>query len=108
MDTKYEIIFFWSAEDHAFVAEVPELPRCITDGSSYQEALSNAEQIIEAWIDTASKSGRSIPQPKGDSSTPRRLKSDFLCWARLLQATRHTSYDVHAAIPRRRRMAFHI
>ncbi|MCD6494555.1 type II toxin-antitoxin system HicB family antitoxin [Candidatus Bipolaricaulota bacterium] len=88
--------------------EIPELPRCITDGSSYQEALSNAEQIIEEWIDTASKSGRSIPQPKGDSSTPRRLKSGFLCWARLLQAIRHTSNDVHATIPRRGRITFHI
>ena len=47
MNTKYEIIIFWSAEDNAFVAEVPELPGCMADGSSYQEALSNAEQINE-------------------------------------------------------------
>jgi len=65
MNTKYEIIFFWSAEDHAFVAEVPELPGCMADGSSYQEALSNAKQIIQKWIDTAEDLGRSVPQPKG-------------------------------------------
>ena len=65
MNTKYEIIIFWSAEDHAFVAEVPELPGCMADGSSYQEALSNAEQIIQEWIDTARKLGRSIPEPRG-------------------------------------------
>jgi len=65
MDTKYEIIIFWSAEDNAFVAEVPELPGCMADGNSYQEALSNAEQIIQEWIDTARELGRPVPEPKG-------------------------------------------
>jgi len=65
MDPKYEIIIFWSAEDGAFVAEVPELPGCMADGSSYQEALANARQIIQEWIDTAEELGRSVPQPKG-------------------------------------------
>ena len=65
MDTKYEIIIFWSAEDNAFVAEVPELPGCMADGNSYQEALSNAEQIIQEWIDTARESGRTVPESKG-------------------------------------------
>jgi predicted RNase H-like HicB family nuclease len=65
MDPKYEIIIFWSAEDGAFVAEVPELPGCMADGSSYQEALANAKQIIQEWIDTAEGLGRPVPQPKG-------------------------------------------
>jgi len=65
MDNKYEIIIFWSSEDNSFVAEVPELPGCMADGSTYQEALSNAEKIIEEWIDTATKLGRLIPEPKG-------------------------------------------
>ena len=65
MDTKYEIIIFWSAEDDAFIAEVPELPGCMADGNSYQEALSNAEQIIQEWIDTANELGRSVPEPRG-------------------------------------------
>ena len=65
MDTKYEIIIFWSAEDNAFVAEVPELPGCMADGNSYQEALSNAEVIIQEWIDTARESGRTVPAPRG-------------------------------------------
>jgi predicted RNase H-like HicB family nuclease len=65
MDPKYEIIIFWSAEDGAFVAEVPELPGCMADGSSYQEALANAKQIIQEWIDTAEELGRPVPQPKG-------------------------------------------
>ena len=65
MDAKYEIIIFWSNEDDAYVAEVPELPGCMADGSSYQEALANAQQIIKEWIDTAAELGRAVPQPKG-------------------------------------------
>ncbi|MEW6664062.1 MAG: type II toxin-antitoxin system HicB family antitoxin [Thermodesulfobacteriota bacterium] len=65
MDKKFEIIIYWSSEDHAYVAEVPELPGCMADGKSYQEALSNAEQVIEEWIETAAKAGRPIPLPKG-------------------------------------------
>ena len=65
MDKKYEIIIFWSSEDDAYVAEVPELPGCMADGKTYKEALSNAEQIIEAWLETATKLGRQIPRPKG-------------------------------------------
>lgn len=65
MDSKYEIIIFWSEEDDAFVAEVPELPGCMADGKTYQEALENAEQIIGEWIETAQEEGRPIPQPKG-------------------------------------------
>jgi predicted RNase H-like HicB family nuclease len=65
MDKKYGIIIFWSEEDDAFVAEVPELPGCMADGKTYQEALENAEQIIDEWIETAQEEGRPIPQPKG-------------------------------------------
>ena len=65
MNSKYEIIIFWSAEDNAFIAEVPELPGCMADGNSYQQALSNAEQISQEWIETASRLGRPIPQPRG-------------------------------------------
>ena len=65
MDSRYEIIIFWSKEDRAYVAEVPELPGCMADGKTYQEALSNAEQIIKEWIRTAKELGRLIPEPKG-------------------------------------------
>jgi predicted RNase H-like HicB family nuclease len=65
MYNKYEIIIYWSSEDNAYIAEVPELPGCMADGRTYQEALKNAEQIIEEWIETAAKLDRPIPQPKG-------------------------------------------
>lgn len=65
MDKKYEIIIFWSSEDDAYIAEIPELPGAMADGRTYQEALSSAEIIIDEWIETAKKLGRAIPQPKG-------------------------------------------
>jgi predicted RNase H-like HicB family nuclease len=64
-DFKYEIILYWSAEDEAYIAEVPELPGCMADGQSYAEALENAEGIVNEWIETAAALNRSIPQPKG-------------------------------------------
>lgn len=63
--SKYEIIIYWSKEDDAYIAEVPELPGCMADGSTYQEALANAEVIIEEWIETAHDLGRIVPEPKG-------------------------------------------
>ena len=62
---KYEIIIYWSKDDQAFIAEVPELPGCAADGATYQEALANVEVIIQEWIETAKESGRAIPEPKG-------------------------------------------
>ena len=63
--SKYEVIIYWSKEDSAFIAEVPELPGCIADGATYQEALTNAEIVIQEWIETAKELGRPIPEPKG-------------------------------------------
>ena len=63
--TRYEIIIYWSNEDKAFIAEVPELAGCMADGATYQEALSNVEAAILEWLDTAKELGRSIPEPKG-------------------------------------------
>lgn len=62
---KYEIIIYWSKDDEAFIAEVPELSGCMADGATYQEALANAEVIISEWIETAREIGRAIPEPKG-------------------------------------------
>ncbi len=63
--SKYEILIYWSEEDRSYLAEVPELPGCMADGETYQEALVHAEQIIEEWIDTAQNEGREVPIPKG-------------------------------------------
>ena len=65
MSSKYEIIIYWSTEDDSFVAEVPELPGCMADGKTYQEAVSNAEIVIKEWMEAAKELGRPIPQPRG-------------------------------------------
>ena len=62
---RYEIIIFWSDDDQAFIAEVPELPGCMSDGPTYQDALKNVETVIGEWIETARELGRSVPEPKG-------------------------------------------
>ncbi len=62
---RYELIIYWSTDDNAFIVEVPELPGCMSDGDTYQEAVANAEQVIHEWIETARSLGRDIPTPKG-------------------------------------------
>ena len=61
---RYELIIYWSKDDNSFVVEVPELPGCMADGQTYAEAVKNAEEIIDEWIETARKLGRPIPEPR--------------------------------------------
>ena len=62
---KYEIIIFWSDEDDAYVADVPELPGCMAHGDSHESALANAKEAIQLWLETAKEFGDPIPAPKG-------------------------------------------
>lgn len=62
---KYEVAIYWSHEDNAFVAEIPELPGCMADGDSPQAALEAIQIIAKEWIETARELGRPIPEPKG-------------------------------------------
>jgi predicted RNase H-like HicB family nuclease len=64
-DPRYEVIIYWSAEDAAFIAEVPELPGCAADGPTYEAALANVRIVIDEWIQMAKELGRSIPEPRG-------------------------------------------
>ena len=61
----YEIIVYWSEDDNAFIAEVPELPGCMADGETRLSAVENAERVIREWIEIALEDGESIPKPKG-------------------------------------------
>jgi len=65
MNPKYEIILYWSEDDQAFVAEVPELPGCMAHGDSQASALASVNEAIAPWIATAEELGRSVPTPKG-------------------------------------------
>ena len=62
---KYEVIIYWSKDDKSFIAEAPELPGCMADGKTYEEALRNIELVINEWIETAKELKRKIPKPKG-------------------------------------------
>ena len=64
-DLRYEVVLYWSDVDAAFIAEVPELPGCLSDGETRTEALENVEDAIRAWVETARELGREVPQPKG-------------------------------------------
>ncbi|NJN59779.1 MAG: type II toxin-antitoxin system HicB family antitoxin [Leptolyngbyaceae cyanobacterium SL_5_9] len=65
MKIRYELIIYWSDEDQAFIAEVPELPGCAADGETYQAAVQNVEVVIQEWIETAQRLGRTVPESKG-------------------------------------------
>lgn len=60
-----EFIIYWSKADESFIVEVPELPGCMADGANYEEAVANAKEVVQDWIDTAQSLGRQIPEPKG-------------------------------------------
>lgn len=62
---KYEVIIYWSEEDEAYVAEVPELPGCAAHGPTQEEALASAQEAIRLWLDTAKEFGDPVPEPKG-------------------------------------------
>jgi predicted RNase H-like HicB family nuclease len=62
---KYEVIIYWSEEDGAFIAEVPELPGCAAHGATQEDALASAQEAIHLWIDTAREFGDPVPEPKG-------------------------------------------
>ena len=62
---KYEIIIYWSEEDQSYLVEVPELPGCMADGRTQEEAIKNVQIVIVEWIETAKRLGREIPEPKG-------------------------------------------
>ena len=65
MNPRYEVIIYWSKEDEAFIAEVPELPGCAADGPTYADALAAAEVVIREWLETAKELGREIPEARG-------------------------------------------
>ena len=68
MDTKlirqYQVVTYWSDDDHAFIAEMPELPGCMSDGNTEADARRNIQLIAQEWITRARYLGRELPTPK--------------------------------------------
>jgi predicted RNase H-like HicB family nuclease len=62
---RFEIIIFWSDEDQAFIADVPELPGCMAHGDTHELALAQVRQAMRLWLDTAQSDGRTVPQARG-------------------------------------------
>jgi predicted RNase H-like HicB family nuclease len=60
---RYELIIYWSKADESFIVEIPELPGCMADGSTYEEAIANAQTVAQEWLDTARSLGRPVPEP---------------------------------------------
>ena len=65
MDSRYELVIYWSADDQRYIVEVPKLTGCMADGDSYQAAVANVQIIIDEWIETAQIKNRPIPQAAG-------------------------------------------
>lgn len=65
METKYEVIIYWSDIDEAFLAEIPELKGCLAHGATYIEALENVNMLAVEWLKIATEENWPIPQPKG-------------------------------------------
>jgi predicted RNase H-like HicB family nuclease len=65
MDFKYEMTVCWSKQDEAFLVEVPQLPGCMADGATHEEAVKNTNEVVRLWIETAKELGREMPKPRG-------------------------------------------
>ena len=61
--SKYSMIMSWSEDDHAYIVSVPELPGCMADGKTPEEAVKQAQIVIDLWIETALEDGEVIPKP---------------------------------------------
>lgn len=60
---KYSMVISWSEEDQAYIVLVPELPGCMADGKTPEEAVKNTQIIIQEWIEMALETGRTVPKP---------------------------------------------
>ncbi|HCQ21720.1 MAG: type II toxin-antitoxin system HicB family antitoxin [Aphanizomenon flos-aquae Clear-A1] len=65
MSYHYTIIIQWSQEDNCFVVSLPEWGEfCHTHGDTYQEALDNAQEVLEMLIESCLEDGEPLPEPK--------------------------------------------
>lgn len=62
-DETYPINVFWSDEDDAWVANVPDLTFCSALGDTPHEAVAEVEVAIQAWLEAARSAGRPVPAP---------------------------------------------
>ena len=94
MKSNYSVLIVWSEEDKAFLASVPELPGCIADGSTREEAVRNLDVVIEEWIETAKELKRQIPAPI-DHATQEAMAERFRS-----DVKQHIQREVQTAVER--------
>ncbi len=70
MTHEYEVVTYWSAEDGAFLAELPELPGCAAHGDTQEAALDEIGRAVELWVATAREFGDPIPEPRDERRMP--------------------------------------
>jgi predicted RNase H-like HicB family nuclease len=64
MNHRYHINLFWSDEDDAWIADVPDLRSCCAFGATPDEALREVQIAMEAWLEVAAEHGDPIPEPR--------------------------------------------
>lgn len=63
MNDDFPIVIFWSDEDQAYIAGVPDLKYCSAHGRTAAEALAEVERARDAWLASARAHGDPIPSP---------------------------------------------
>jgi antitoxin HicB len=51
------------ADGGGYLATVPDLPGCMSDGETPEEALKNVQEAIESWIESAKEWKQEVPKP---------------------------------------------
>lgn len=68
IQSKYRVNIVWSEEDDCYVVELPEfateIQRYFTHGDTYQEALDNAQEVLELLLESYKAEGKTLPQPQ--------------------------------------------
>lgn len=60
----YCVVLKYSQDDKSYIVSVPDLPGCMADGRTPNEAFENVKNVIQEWIEMAKAAGREIPEPK--------------------------------------------
>lgn len=61
---RYSLLIQWSDEDHVYIVTVPELPGCLTHGTTHEEAVAMGEEAIATYLAGMRHFGRSVPPPR--------------------------------------------
>jgi antitoxin HicB len=64
---KYTIVIQWSEEDQCYVVLLPEFTDVMqpcTHGDTYEEALKNAQEVLEMLIESYLEDGQALPEPQ--------------------------------------------